>query len=294
MTDESDFSSTWGEQLACAERLLAEAGTPAPQEEAAELLGYLLGMPVSLLATLPAVHMRPLDVQKYAAWTARRAMGEPMPYITGHLEFMGLDITTRRGSPLIPPGAQRLVEAALHWARHQVSSDLAIADIGTGCGAVALALAALEPRFTHVYAVDESVDALAVAQSTGARYLLNLVINWFRGEGLDVVPEPVDLIVCSQIDQLSPLAGGGHSAGAESVSSQNVRLLAQAPAKLRPGGALICVVDDTKRSAASEALMRSGFTALVWADSHGDGPAIAVAQIPGKVAGEGVFGLKGE
>ena len=66
----------------------------------------------------------------------RRAGGVPIPYITGHLEFMGLDIAVRWDSPLAPPGAQLLVETALQWARSRTPDGLIAAEVGAGCGAI--------------------------------------------------------------------------------------------------------------------------------------------------------------
>lgn len=262
-SDLADSARTWGAQFAHATRLLAAAGSPNPEQEAAELLAHLLGVPVAVLAARPGEAMRPADVQTYATWIARRAGGVPVPYITGHLEFMGLDISISQGDPLIPQGTQRVVEAALQWARHHTPGELAAADMGTGCGAIALALAVLEPRFTCIYAVDASPETLATAHSNGARYLLNLVINWLDGRDLDVFPEPVDLVVCGQLERLS----------------SGMDLLAHAPARLRPDGALICAVTDVQRPVATEALLRGEPTTLIWTESAGgDEPAIVLAQ----------------
>lgn len=260
MADDSDIPPTWGAQLARAERILVAAGSPAPWNEAAELLAYALGVPLPLLLAQPTARMQQSDVRTYVAWIARRAAGEALPHITGHLEFMGLEIAIGQSSPLAPPGAQRLAETALQWARGRTPGELLAVEVGTGCGAIALALAALEPRFTRIYAVDPSPSALETARANGARYLLNLVIDWLDGEGVDVVPEPVDLIVCSQ-------------------SGCTKTDLKQARTKLRSGGALICAVDDAERQAMDELLVRGFHCAPVWVEAHGDGSAIVVAQL---------------
>ena len=265
MANESEIAPTWGAQLTHAARLLAEAGSPAPQQEASELLGHLLGISLTMLAARPTTTMRQSDAQTFASWVARRVGGVPTPYITGHLDFMGLDIAVGWESPLPPPGAQRLVEAALRWARRHAPGELSAVELGTGCGAVALALAALEPRFTQIYAVDAAAETLATAQANGARYLLNLVITWLVGRDLAVVSTSVDLVVCGRLDLLS--------SGAD--------LLRQAPTRLRPGGALICAVTPAQRPAATAALLQGEPAALFWGESEssdGDAPAIAVAQ----------------
>jgi len=258
MTSESDIPTTWGAQIALAEETLAAAESPAPREDAVELLSHLLRVPETELLAKPSSPMRQPDVETYATWVARRAAGEALVRITGRLEFMGLDITIARDSPLAPPGAQRLVETALQWVRRRQPGEVLAAEMSTGCGAIALALAALEPRFTRIYAVESSLPALETARANGARYLLNLVISWLEGEGLDIVPEPVDLIVCGQPDRID---------------------LAQAPAKLRPGGALICAVDDAQRPAADASLVHGFSRAPIWVEGQGDVPALAIAQL---------------
>ena len=257
MTSESDIPTTWGAQIALAEETLAAANLPAPRKEAVELLSHLLSVPGSELLAKLSSPMRQPDVETYAAWVARRASGEALVRITGRLEFMGLDIVIGRESPLAPSGGQRLVETALQWARRRQAGELLAAEMSTGCGAISLALAALEPRFTRVYAVESSPTALETARANGARYLLNLVISWLDGERLDAVPEPVDLIVCAQTGRID---------------------LVQAPSQLRPGGALICAVNDAERPAFEELLIRGFTSEPIWVEGQGDGPALVVAQ----------------
>src|SRR5262245_49907765 len=169
MEGESEAPPHVGPQLARAERILANAGLSAPQDEARSLLGALLGASTALLVAQPDRAMSALEVDTYAMWIARRAAGEASAHITGHLAFMGLDITIGQQSPLPPPDAQQLVDTALEWARRSGSRELLAAEIGAGCGAISLALAAFEPRFTRIYAVEPSLPALEAAQANGAR-----------------------------------------------------------------------------------------------------------------------------
>jgi len=265
MNGESEAPSLVGPQLARAARILANAGLSAPQDEARSLLGALLDTSTALLLAQPDRGMSPLEVETYATWIARRVAGEASAHITGHLAFMGLDITMGQQSPLPPPDARQLVEMALEWARRSGSRELLAAEIGTGCGAVSLALAAFEPRFMRIYAIDPSTVALQAAEANGARYLLNLIIQWLEGEGPDAIPEPVDLIICA------------HSGTVHTASFS--RVLAQAPENLRPGGALICTVEDAQRQETDELLVRGFSHAPVWVEGAGDGAALVVAQL---------------
>lgn len=301
MTIEPEVPLTWGAQLAHAERVIAGAGSLAPRDEAVELLASLLGAPGALLLARPASPVSLVDAATYAAWVARRAAGEATPHITGRLTFMGLEFAVGRDSPLPDPGAWRLVEMALQVARHCQPEALSAAQIGAGCGAVALALAAFEPRFTRIYAVDASTAALETAAANGARYLLNLVISWLEGDGIESAPEPVDLIIWGQAGQ----AGHGGSAvraasatsarrpsdapaeteGTEEMNKTEetglppafTRLVAQTRTKLRPGGALISALPSGLEPAAMEALTLALPTASVWVAPPASGVFIAVA-----------------
>jgi SAM-dependent methyltransferase len=298
MTTEPEISPTWGAQLAHAEHLLAAAGSPEPQREAAELLSHVLGMPGPVLRARPTTSMAPSAVEWYATWVARRAAGEALPHITGHLEFMGLDLTIAPGGALPMPIAQRLVEMALEWARYHLPGELRAAELGTGCGAIALALAALEPRFTRIYALDPSAVAVEAARANGARYLLNLVVEWREGEDLDGVPEPVDLIVCAVSNRLMP---GERATGTASVSAAAqpampstmppaiplapdlVRLLEWAPTKLRPHGALICGLDGAPQRTVSDLLARTLPAADMWIEPYGaeaGASSVFIVQLP--------------
>jgi release factor glutamine methyltransferase len=261
-------------QLARAERILATAGSSAPRGEALSLLGSLLRVSTMLLLAQPDRRMSPTEVETYAAWIARRASGEAMAHITGHLAFMGLDIAVSHASPLLRPGAQRLVEVALELARQSGSQELVAAEAGAGCGAVSLALAAHEPRFTRIYAVEPSREALQMAAANGARYLLNLVIQWREGGDLGAVPELSDLIICARAGVASPALE---------------RVIEQAPAKLRPGGALICSVEAPQGRAVADLLRRALPATEVYMDPPFEDAVVVVAQTPHPTRGAAEF-----
>jgi SAM-dependent methyltransferase len=273
MPTNPDIPLSSGAQLAHAETLLAAAGSLTPREDAIALLSALLNTPPTLLSAQPGRRISQENTEILAAWIALRAGGEALPHITGRLQFMGLELVVGRNDPLPASGAWRLVEAALEVARHHGSGDLLAADIGAACGATTLALAAFEPRFTRIYAVESSVSALETATANGARYLLNLLISWRAGEGLESVPEPVDVVVYGQLD---------------SSTDSAARLLELAPVKLRPGGALVCALNHQLVPEFSALFERALPTAQVWADPHPDG-AILIAQLPSSATGDTTF-----
>jgi release factor glutamine methyltransferase len=286
MSTESDAPPTCGAQLARAEQILAAMGLATAHDDALALLDALLGVPASLLLANPTTPMRREEVETYEHWVTRRSAGEAIAYITGRLAFMGLSLMVDAATPLIPAGAEQLVAVALDCARHHAPAELAAAEIGTGCGAVALALAAFEPRFTRVYALDPSEEVLRTAAANGLRYQLNLVISWQQGDGLDALPEPVDLIVWSGISGEVP-AGGARGGDLAPVTPDEMalptpfsQLVAVAPARLRPGGTLVGTLASRQEPAAMRLLARTLPDARLWTVPSDGGTCVAVAQLP--------------
>jgi release factor glutamine methyltransferase len=283
---------TWGTQLAWAEDTLARASSASPRLDATVLLTHVVSAPPALLLALPERLLSAAEATRYTRWVERRAAGEPVAYITGHQPFMGLDLVVDWRVSLVPPRMVWMVEAALESLRSRPLQErgLLVGDIGTGCGAIALALGLFEPRIGHIYAVERSASALEVARANGARYLLNLLISWLEGDTLDPLPEPVDLIVASlpylrrELGQVAPaqLAYEPSVAlGSEEGFAHLDHLLAQAPAKLRPGGALLVALDAGRRPAVAQRLRAALPQAQIWfGPAHVDGDLFAVVQLP--------------
>jgi release factor glutamine methyltransferase len=250
--------TTSGKALEQGAALLAGARTPSPSLDALTLLMWTLNLPHGVIALTPERPLAPDIAARYATWLARRAEGEPVAYITGHKAFMGLDLLVDRRVLLVRASSQTLVEAALEVARVRSGSEsLLAADVGTGSGAIALALAALEPRFGKVYGMDSSADALAVARHNGERYHLQERVTWLEGDVLEPLLEPVDVLVANlpfipeeqarrapAVARYEPAVAlfGGRD-GLDLVR----RLIAQTPAKLRQGGALVVLVLEQQR-----------------------------------------------
>jgi release factor glutamine methyltransferase len=278
---------TWGAQLTWGTQTLRDAGrspegpvpgttgSPTPKLDASVLLAHLLQVPRTILIAYPEREIAPDVAARYAEWIARRADGEPVAYLTGHKEFMGLDFTVDRRVLVPRPETELVVEAALNAVSERFGNlddndatpeaggsgaspvpqergpvpDLLAADIGTGSGAIAVTLARLEQRIGRVYAVDISPDALAVARHNGDRLHVSDRITWLQGDLLDPLPVPVDLIVANlpyvsdAADDIQPNVAKHepHIAlfGADGGLGHIQRLLDQAPAKLRPNGTIV-------------------------------------------------------
>jgi release factor glutamine methyltransferase len=124
----------------------------------------------------------------------RRVQSEPIAYILGYKEFFGLDFEVNP-SVLIPrPETELLVEKAIAFARQQ--NIRLIADVGTGCGAIAIALAKHLPD-AKIYAVDISEDALRTAKTNCKKHDVCNRVTLLHGNLLEPIPKLVDLIIAN-------------------------------------------------------------------------------------------------
>jgi release factor glutamine methyltransferase len=180
--------------LATAERTLS-ATSRTPRLDAEILLAHTLGC---TRAHLLASFHEQLDQEQVLAFQrliTRRAHSEPVAYLTRQREFYGLNLLVDERVLVPRPETELLVDLALIAARRIRIADLKIADIGTGSGAVALALAANLPPQTRIYATDISADALHVAAINAAHHGLTSQVRLLQGDLLAPLPEPVHLIV---------------------------------------------------------------------------------------------------
>lgn len=237
---------------AATERLRASGVTETPRLDAQVLLAHVTGAARAALLAYPERALPPEQASSYAALIDRRVAGEPVAYLTGHREFMGLDLLTDRRALIPRPETELLVEAALTEARTRLDRGEAplAADIGTGSGAIALALAALESRLPRIYATDVSAAALALAAENAARLDVANRVTFLQGDLLAPLPEPVDLLLANlpyvaprAAEELPASVRGYEPAlalyGAGEGLGHIRRLFAAAPAYLRAGGALL-------------------------------------------------------
>ena len=121
--------------------------------------------------------------------------GEPLSYITGHREFYGLDFVVTPDVLVPRQETEFLVEAVLGYARSRdrVEGDLTIADIGTGSGAIAVALGCHLPN-AAVYATDVSQEALRVADENVRRHGLDGRVHLRHGDLFEALAGPVDVV----------------------------------------------------------------------------------------------------
>lgn len=169
--------------------------------DAQVLLAHILGVDRSALYAHPERTLSPEQEQRYRDLLARRAQGEPVAYLTGHKEFFDLDFLVDRRVLIPRPETELLVEAALSAIRARLDGDgrhvPIVADIGTGSGAIPIALAVNEPRLPYLYASDISEDALAVAALNSQRHNVEKRVRLLRGDLTAPLPEPVDILTAN-------------------------------------------------------------------------------------------------
>jgi len=175
--------------LAQAAELLA---TDSPRLDAELLLAGSLGKSRSYLYAWPE-EIPPAVVQaRFLALLARRAAGEPVAYLLGQREFWSLPLAVTPATLIPRPETETLVELALQ--RIPVDAEACIADLGTGSGAIALAIARERPH-CRIIATDISQDALAVAAANAERLGLSNV-QCLAGDWCAALPHvEFDLIV---------------------------------------------------------------------------------------------------
>ena len=179
---------------------------------------------------------------------ARRASGEPLAYITRHREFYGLDFAVNEHVLIPRQETELLVDLALEFARTLPAEELSIVDVGTGSGAIAVALAHSLHNAT-VFAVELDREALGVARDNAGRHEVAERVHFLQGDLLEPIQKPVDIIVSNPpyipTDEIAGLAVEVRREPRQALDGGPDgldvfrRLLTQAPAKLRAGGCLL-------------------------------------------------------
>jgi release factor glutamine methyltransferase len=166
--------TTWREEIAGASAALAEVGCESPRLDAELLLAHVLGVNRAQLVMRGGEDAGPDDRTRYLALLTRRAKREPIAYILGRKDFRHMTLAVDPRVLIPRPETELLVETALTLAQ-----GARVADVGTGSGAVALALKQERPDL-DVVGVDVSSGALSVARMNAQR--LRLGVGWIEGD----------------------------------------------------------------------------------------------------------------
>jgi len=252
------------------------------------LLLHMLGLGRTALFTEPERPLSKAEQAAYEAAVARRAAGEPVQYITGQQEFYGLMLKVSPAVLIPRPETELLVEAVL--ARLPADQPVRIADVGTGSGAIAVALAHALPM-AQVTAVDLSEAALKVATENAAahgvtgrvKFLLSDLLARAGAEPFDAVVSNPPYIPEGDRDSLHRQVKDHEPemalfAGADGLEVYR-RLVPQAWAALKPGGLLAMEIGYGQREAV--AALVSGWNEVEFLDDLQGIPRVVLARRPG-------------
>ncbi len=158
------------QSVLAAARRLGHAGVAVPRVEAEALLAHVLSQPRHACYLEPATTLTPDEAARLSGLVARRADGVPLQYLTGTERFCGLDLEVTPDVLIPRPETEGVVAAAnrILTKRYPAEWSPVVADIGTGSGCIALALAVARPN-ARVYATDRSPAALVVAARNARR-----------------------------------------------------------------------------------------------------------------------------
>ena len=251
------------EALRQARRLLPPV-SDEPELEAELLLRHCLGVDRASLYRLLTAELSEEEQQRFRDLVRRRLIHEPTAYIIGHKEFFGLDFEVTPAAIIPRPETEVLVELAIEAAHKKPLADaLPIADVGTGSGAIAVALASALPQ-GKITATDTSQEALELAQRNARRHQVDKRIRFLQSDLLDRLPGRVDVLVANlpyvttadwkalppEIKDHEPReALDGGPDGLRVIE----RLLEEAPARLSPSGVLLAEIGDMQGRAAKAA-----------------------------------------
>ena len=192
----------------------------------------------------------------------RRLTGEPIAYITGFKEFFGLRLQVDARVLDPRPDTETLVEWALELL--PVGTPARVLDLGTGSGAVALAMQHERPN-SQVTAVDASADALAVAQSNAQR--LHLPVRFVQSHWMEAITGPFELVVSNppyvaaadpHLSALTHEPLQALTSGPDGLNDLR-EIIAQAPSRLAPAGWLLLEHGWDQADAVRNLLRSAGF-----------------------------------
>lgn len=209
---------------------------------------------------------RPLsdaELSRYRGLIKRRAHGDPVAYLVGHKEFMALDFEVTPAVLVPNPDTEVLVQRAVAIAR-QATGRLRVADVGTGSGCIAIAIAHYAPG-VEVWASDVSPEALDVASRNVKRHGLEGRVHLACGDLLQPLPGRFDL-VCANMPYVAPGAELPREVTAQPAralfagqdgAALVLELIAATPPRLKPTGRLLAEIDHRILPAVTEAAKRA-------------------------------------
>ncbi|MFH1080712.1 MAG: peptide chain release factor N(5)-glutamine methyltransferase [Pseudomonadota bacterium] len=249
-------------------------GLASPRLDAEVLLAHILKMDRLYLYRNPEEPLAQEAVSAFRSLTARRLQGEPVAYLLNRKEFWSLIFEVNEQVLIPRPDTECLVEEVLKVCSVAAYVDLRILDLGTGSGAVGVALAC-ELRHAHVVATDISPGALNVARRNAGRHGVEQRMTFLAGDLFAPLSEKFDIIVsnppyipATAFQALPPDVRGYEPAAALLAGPEGTvfheRIIAGCPEYLKEGGWLFLEIGPEQRQRV-EALLND---AAIFEESH--------------------------
>lgn len=259
------------------------------EQAARELLAHVLKTQAGKLKLDRQVRAQQRD--RYLAFIARRAAGEPMPFLLGYIDFYGLELKVRPGAFVPRPSSELIVDRAVRRLRRRKAP--AVVDVCTGAGPIALAIADEIPE-ADVYGIDILAEGLSQGRANARRLgiqnvklkrgdMYGSLPNRLRGK-VDVITAHVPYVPANEVEDLPAEVAEYEPALTITDSMDGTYLMdvaiRQSPEWLKPGGWLLLEMSDDFAPKARRLLKRYGLVDRGVA-SDNDGLSIVVeAQAP--------------
>jgi release factor glutamine methyltransferase len=257
---------TAGELLDSGARRLAAAGSLSARLEAQLLLGHATDRSRTELLAHPEIGVAEAEESAFLDLLARREAAEPIAYLLGEREFYGRMFQVDRRALIPRPETELLVDlgraAVARW-RDELGVEPTVVDVGTGCGAIAISLAA--ETGVRVVATDMSFDALAVAGENAVRQAVSGSVSLVQTDLLAGLQGPLHVVLANlpyvprgrdlppDVKDYEPqIAIFGGARGTELIE----RFLREARALLPPGAEVCVELDEEEQAAPMAALAR--------------------------------------
>ena len=261
--------------------------TESPRLDAEVLLAHSLQKNRTWLVTWPDKALIDTDINQFNELLQRRISGEPIAHITGTREFWSLPLAVTTDTLIPRPDTELIIEKILEI--YSVSSDISLADLGTGSGAIALALASERPHW-KITATDQSTSALQIAKQNAHNLNLDNITfklgDWFEpleDDSFDVVVSNPPYIPMAdphltqgdaRFDPVSALASGDDGL-------DDIRLItAQAGRHLKTRGKLFIEHGYDQKSKVLDIFTKNGFIEIQQAHDIANNPRLTFAINP--------------
>lgn len=264
--------------------VIALCGGDSPKRDAEILLGFVTGKPRSWLIAFDDAELDAQQQEQLNALLARRVNGEPIAHLVGEREFWSLPLRVSDATLIPRPDTEVLVEQAL---AHLPAAATSLLDLGTGTGAIALALASERPT-CQVLGCDRIAAAVELAQDNAQRLHIDnarfILSNWFS----DLPAQRFDLIVSNppyidaadehlqqgdvRFEPLSALV-------ADDKGLADLRfIIHSAPHWLHAGGWLLLEHGWQQGEAVRAIMTQHGYQAVSTVDDYGGHPRVTLGQ----------------